>query len=410
MGREMRGKDGQTKGVIAEAKVSLKDLLRDGKSNDAGTCEVQGELEMMGVPADPAPPPTPKPPSRQSSTRDSMLLKKGGSHRVLPSAGKMAGGRRGSHSIPEGSIVEEGASEGSEEEAEEEEETPVALGTIIIRVAIRAPEAPPKAPPTPSAKRGAAAPGFGGGAGGAAGGGNAAEDARSPSPEATDGPSVAGMVDIFVAKQTGASDVVPGVVVPPAWPPAGQLGGPPPGPFHPRTSAWMPPGYNQPPPPPGPSPGPPPGPPPGVGLDFPATPFGAQAAPTLFTPPLRPYDAPSYPSGMPGAPFEAGPLPGAPSEPPPPLPSGPQPPSGPPPPRSFGSFVRTASHGVGMIGKLAPEGSRQSGGGSASPVGPRPRTSQDTMVDGLLLGQQPPPVRMPPETLHDLPQPAITFL
>ena len=45
---------------IGEVKVSLKDLLRDGKANEAGTCEVQGELEIM-APDAMAPKKLPKP-------------------------------------------------------------------------------------------------------------------------------------------------------------------------------------------------------------------------------------------------------------------------------------------------------------------------------------------------------------
>ena len=36
-------------GNIGKVFVSLKELIRDGKANEAGTCEMQGELELMGM-------------------------------------------------------------------------------------------------------------------------------------------------------------------------------------------------------------------------------------------------------------------------------------------------------------------------------------------------------------------------
>ena len=167
------------KGLIGTVRVSLKELIRNGRDTDDGTLQEEDDFEIMGIYEDPKAPKASSihdDPARPGSTvAPSMPLlaadrfvcvgasqkiekaKPAPSPKAQPSFRRASSSSLASVSNRRTSRVEpveteqdlDGISEGTEEkegeEQEEEEEADlVVLGTLRARIAINPPEPPPK--------------------------------------------------------------------------------------------------------------------------------------------------------------------------------------------------------------------------------------------------------------------------
>jgi len=121
-GAELVGPDGTSRGHVGVAKLCLKDMVRDEKPSDSGTCEIRGMIELTGIvglpPKEDKKKPTKKPKNDNSSRRD---------------------------------MSADLESPGAGEEEQMEEEKPASLGEIKVRIAVRPPTkrlgtAPPVSP------------------------------------------------------------------------------------------------------------------------------------------------------------------------------------------------------------------------------------------------------------------------
>jgi len=133
----------QLKGFIGITKISLKELLRDGKPNNNGTCEMDMAFDLMGFeemapkgsPAPKAlPPPHKAPPQLARSSVGSVVS-------LSPSATGSGWASLRRMSLSKVGPIDEELEDTKEEEEEEDiSRVEVPVGVVMLRIAIRPPE------------------------------------------------------------------------------------------------------------------------------------------------------------------------------------------------------------------------------------------------------------------------------